>query len=199
MWADSVPTRCEAGVGTTAGHTLTVAVNGGANQVITFGTGAGEVSTYAELQTKLNSISGITAYHSGDPLDIRVSNSQLNTGTGNWPNVTCSSIGMPRTIDKWFDTSCFADPAQYQFGNYRIGDVRGPTVFNTDFSAAKRTAIGPKSLEVRIDIFNLFNRAHFANPGVSNTGATFGTSSFGTISATRLTPRVAQLGVRFLF
>jgi hypothetical protein len=146
------------------------------------------------------SISGITSYHSGDPLDIRVSNSQLNTGTGNWPNVTCSGgIGMPRTIDKWFDTSCFADPAQYQFGNYRIGDVRGPTVFNTDFSAAKRAAIGAKSLEIRIDIFNLFNRAHFANPGVSNTGATFGSSSFGTISATRLTPRVAQLGVRVLF
>jgi hypothetical protein len=28
---------------------------------------------------------------------------------------------------------------------------------------------------------------------------TFGTSAFGTISATRLTPREAQIGVRFLF
>lgn len=62
----------EAGVGTTAGHTLTVAVNGGANQVITFGTGAGEVSTYAELQTKLNSISGITATASNSALSVNL-------------------------------------------------------------------------------------------------------------------------------
>jgi Carboxypeptidase regulatory-like domain len=147
-------------------------------------------------------VSGITNYHSGDPLDIRVASSQLNNGTGsngNWPDLTCSSVGTPHTVTNWFDTSCFADPAQYKFGNYTIGDVRGPTVFNTDFSAAKRTAIGTKTVEVRIDVFNLFNRAHFANPGVSNTGATFGTAAFGTISATRLPPREAQLGFRFLF
>ena len=147
-------------------------------------------------------VSGITNYHSGDPLDIRVSSSQLNNGTGsngNWPDVTCGSIGTPHSVDKWFDTSCFADPAQYKFGNYVIGDVRGPTVFNTDVSAAKRTLIGTKTVEVRLDVFNLFNRAHFANPGVSNTGATFGTAAFGTISSTRLPPREAQLGFRFLF
>jgi carboxypeptidase family protein len=142
-------------------------------------------------------VSGITNYHSGDPLDIRVASSQLNNGAGstaNFPNVTCSVVGTSGTVDKWFDTSCFADPAQYQFGSYRPGDARGPSVFNTDFSAAKRTALGARSMEIRIDVFNLFDRAHFANPGL-----TFGTSAFGTISATRLTSREAQLGFRFLF
>jgi hypothetical protein len=72
--------------------------------------------------------------------------------------------------------------------------VHGPTVFNTDVSAAKRTAIGTKTVEVRLDVFNLFNRAHFANPGT-----TFGTSAFGTVSSTRLPSREAQVGLRFLF
>jgi hypothetical protein len=144
-------------------------------------------------------LSEMTHYHSGDPLDIRVSNSQLNTGSGNWPDETCASIGTPQTVTQWFDTGCFANPAQYQFGNYRIGDVRDPTVFNTDFSAAKQIPIGRAFAELRFDVFNPFNRAHFANPGVTNTGATFGTAAFGTISATRLTPREAQLGFRFLF
>jgi len=139
-------------------------------------------------------ISSITNYHSGDPLDIRVSSSLLNTGTGNWPDETCSRIGTPHTVDQWFDTSCFADPAPFKFGHYRIGDVHGPKVFNTDVSAAKRTAIGTKTAEVRLDVFNLFNRAHFANPGT-----TFGTSAFATVSSTRLPPREAQLGFRFLF
>ena len=35
------------------------------------------------------------------------------------------------TPQQWLDTSCFKDPAQFQFGNYQYGDVRGPTVFNT--------------------------------------------------------------------
>ena len=101
-------------------------------------------------------------------------------------------------MDRWFDTSCF-DPAQYRFGTYRPGDARGPSVFNTDFSAAKRTARGSRSFEIRIDVFNLFDKAHFANPGVGTTGGTFGTAAFGTISSTRLTSREAQLGLRLLF
>ena len=139
-------------------------------------------------------VSGMTNYHSGDPLDLRVSSSQLNNGGSNWPNQTCSVVGMPETVGQWFDTSCFVNPAQYQFGNYVIGNVRGPSVFNTDVSAAKRTAIGHATAEIRIDVFNLFNRAHFSDPAT-----TFGVSTFGTISSTRLTPREAQLGVRLLF
>jgi hypothetical protein len=139
-------------------------------------------------------ISGMTSYHSGDPLDIRVSSSQLNNGGGNWADQTCGSVGMPKTVDKWFDTGCFANPAQFQFGNYVIGNVRGPAVLNTDFSVAKRTVIGRATAEIRFDTFNLFNRAHFANPAT-----TFGNSTFGTISATRLTPREGQLGFRLLF
>ena len=67
-------------------------------------------------------------------------------------------------------------------------------MFNTDLSLSKRTAIGRTSLELRIDVFNVFNRAHFANPNL-----TFGTGAFGTINNTRLTPREAQIGIRFLF
>jgi hypothetical protein len=140
------------------------------------------------------SISGMTSYHSGDPLDIRVSSPQLNNGGGNWVDQSCATVGMPKTVDRWFDTSCFADPARYQFGNYVIGNVRGPAVFNTDFSAAKQTAIGRVTAEIRVDVFNLFNRAHFDKPAT-----TFGNSTFGTISATRLTPREGQLGFRLLF
>ena len=101
---------------------------------------------------------------------------------------------MPQRVDRWFDTTCFADPAPFLFGSYTIGDVRGPTVFNTDFSVSKRTAIGRTALEFRADIFNVFDRAHFSNPNV-----TFGNAAFGTISATRLPPREVQLGIRLLF
>jgi flagellin-like hook-associated protein FlgL len=51
--------------GTSGSSTLTVAVNGGANQVITFGTGGGQVSTLAELNTALGGLTGVTASVSG--------------------------------------------------------------------------------------------------------------------------------------
>jgi flagellin-like hook-associated protein FlgL len=43
----------------TSGYTLTVAVNGGANNVITFGTSLGQVSTLAELNTTIGNIAGL--------------------------------------------------------------------------------------------------------------------------------------------
>jgi flagellin-like hook-associated protein FlgL len=44
----------------TSGTTLTIQVNGGSNNVITFGTGAGQVSTFLEFQNAINSISGLS-------------------------------------------------------------------------------------------------------------------------------------------
>jgi flagellin len=46
--------------GFTAGDSLTVAVNGGAAQNINFGTATGQVQTLAQLQTALQSLSGLT-------------------------------------------------------------------------------------------------------------------------------------------
>jgi flagellin len=44
----------------TAGTTLTLKVNGGPNQILTFGTGAGQLSTFAELNAAIGSIAGMT-------------------------------------------------------------------------------------------------------------------------------------------
>ncbi|MBM3526945.1 MAG: flagellar protein [Alphaproteobacteria bacterium] len=43
-----------------SGQTLSVQVNGGANQILTFGTGAGQISTLAELNTAIGGIAGVT-------------------------------------------------------------------------------------------------------------------------------------------
>ena len=47
--------------GGSAGATLTVQTNGGANQIITFGTATGNVSTIAELNTSIQALAGIGA------------------------------------------------------------------------------------------------------------------------------------------
>lgn len=54
------------------GSTLTLAVNGGSTQTITFGTGDGQISTKAELSTALGNLSGLTAGLSGTSLNLQV-------------------------------------------------------------------------------------------------------------------------------
>jgi hypothetical protein len=140
-------------------------------------------------------VNGITSYQSGEPLVITVASSRLNTGTGNLADVTCSAVRIVGDVNQWFDTSCFANPAQFVFGNYQVGQVRGPTFFNTDFSVFKRTAVGGTRLvELRLETFNLFNRTHLGTPERA-----FGASNFGRISDTRFPSREIQLGVRFFF
>lgn len=76
--------------------TLTVAVNGGANQVITFGTGAGQVSTLAEFNTALGALTGVTAGVTGTDLTFAVGTSTTqnslvltgSTGVGTATGVT---------------------------------------------------------------------------------------------------------------
>jgi flagellin len=67
--------RIVAAGGTSGSSTLNVAVNGGSNQTITFGTGVGQVSTIAELNTALGGLTGVTATASGTSLSFSVASS----------------------------------------------------------------------------------------------------------------------------
>jgi hypothetical protein len=100
-------------------------------------------------------------------------------------------------VAAWFDTSCFAAPPAYTFGNSGIGHVRGPGLNNWDFSVAKETGFGSneaRRLRLEADFFNLTNTAHFSNPNT-----TLGNSGFGSIGGDRLPPRLIQLGGKFVF
>jgi hypothetical protein len=144
------------------------------------------------------SVNGITTFQSGQPLMVTVANNLLNNNGGSNPaNITCSSVGMPKTVAEWFNTSCFAAPPAYTFGNSGIGHLRGPGLNNWDFSIAKDTRIGEneaRRFRLEADFFNLTNSAHFNNPNT-----TFGNSGFGAIGGDRLPPRLIQLGAKFMF
>jgi flagellin-like hook-associated protein FlgL len=68
------------GGGAGQGKTLTVQVNGGATQTITFGTGTNQVQTVAQLNTQLGALSGVTAsVTNGGALDINVASGSQAT------------------------------------------------------------------------------------------------------------------------
>src|ERR1044072_8157819 len=61
-----------AGGGVSGSATLTVAVNGGADQVITFGTGGGQISKLSELNTALGGLTGVTPSGLGNAVAVVV-------------------------------------------------------------------------------------------------------------------------------
>ncbi len=98
-------------IGTT-GTSLTLAVNGGANQVINFGTGLGEVSTFAELATKLNTITGITATASsgsvGITLNSAASQNSITISSSNAALTT--ALGFGAVVGTWQGTGAVGAP-----------------------------------------------------------------------------------------
>jgi hypothetical protein len=117
---------------------------------------------------------------SGNPINIVTSNSSLN-GLPNTvrPDVT-GPIRIIGAVDQWFDRSVFVDANR--FGNLGRNAVIGPAFHNTDVSVSKDMRRGGRvSLQLRVDVFNVFNHPNFGPPG-----NIVGSPMFGRISRTRL-------------
>jgi hypothetical protein len=81
-------------------------------------------------------------------------------------------------------------------GNEKLGQFWNPGFAQTDFTVKKTTAIWERlSFELRLDVFNLFNRVN-----LNDVNANFGdaSASFGTTNS-NLQPRNMQVAARFVF
>ena len=150
-------------------------------------------------------VDGVTTFQRGFPLKITDGTpnllSSLGLGTGTIrPDVVpgCNKSG-PRTVQEWFNTSCFVSAPPYAFGDESRVDptLRQDGINNFDFALYKRTFFGPDekfNIEFRTEFFNIFNRVQFAAPNT-----TFGSPSFGVVSSDNNNPRLIQFGLRFNF
>lgn len=82
------------------------------------------------------------------------------------------------------------------FGNLGRNTLRGPSQKRIDFSLQKTTRLSERlSLELKWDVFNIFNWANFANPNSDLSDET----DFGQITRTVGAPRVMQFGAKLRF
>ncbi|MFL6303135.1 MAG: TonB-dependent receptor [Candidatus Sulfotelmatobacter sp.] len=90
--------------------------------------------------------------------------------------------------------SDFAVPTFGQGGNEKSNLFRQPNFFETNINLYKDTAITERvNFQFRFEVFNLFNRANYANPDVN-----FPDGNFGAATASH-EPRFWQLGGRISF
>jgi hypothetical protein len=153
----------------------------------------------------------ITA-HTGLPLDIRAGSNVSDSFDGadrvDLVGDPFAGVTQPAntTVRAFFNPAAFALPARGTFGNLGRNAISGPGFSAVDFSVFKTTAVRERaSIQFRFEVFNLFNRSNWANPGVSRASAT----SFGLITNTRNggsapgvgpgEPRSVQLALKVLF
>ncbi|HXW90987.1 MAG TPA: carboxypeptidase regulatory-like domain-containing protein [Terriglobales bacterium] len=156
------------------------------------------------------SINALVTQQSGQPIAIADSFGRLANGSQR-PNVVCSQLksgySMKQVALTWqsqtplsyFNGNCFADPGDQIPGNaprYFPG-LRVDGIHNIDTNLSK--SFVPKEgtrLELRAEIFNLFNHPRFAMPNNE-----FLEEGFGSITsdAAGYLPRYFQFGLRFEF
>jgi hypothetical protein len=143
-------------------------------------------------------INGVFLAQSGAPFTVNLGVDQANIGAG--PAQRPNQLRDPnlpsgeRTAERWFDTAAFVLPAPFTFGSAPRNSVIGPGFSTTDLSLARTWAIGgSRELEVRWEVFNLFNKANFDVPS-----RVFGTPNFGRIFSAK-EPREMQFGVKLSF
>lgn len=150
-------------------------------------------------------VNAIFTAQAGMPLTVTNSpNLTQSLGGGSRPNRICDgqlSSGQ-RSIQQWFDTSCFVAPAQFQFGNSGVGILRGPGIANLDLSLFKNISITERfNLQFRSEFFNLPNHTNFGNPGTTRGVGTLGviSSTAGGVLDPMGGPRIIQFGLKLIY
>ena len=153
-------------------------------------------------------VSGITTIQSGTPVNVTFGVDRANIGVGGQrpdlvgavPSLECqeNSAGATqverRQLINCYNPSAFALPALFTFGNADRNILRGPKFMSTDLSLLKNVDVGGSArLQVRVEMFNIFNNVNYGNPNSS-----FDSTAFGRITSAG-TMRQIQLGAKLIF
>jgi len=158
-------------------------------------------------------LNGIVSMHSGYPFSpsIQTPNwsrtGNISNNAEDRPNVkpgTDPAQIITGNPNGWFDTSAFELPLQGTVGNTPRNFLRGPGFANVDMSLVKNQALkGATRLQLRLEVFNVLNRANFATPtrpvfaGATQNEAPLVTA--GQVTRTVNASRQVQLGIKVLF
>jgi hypothetical protein len=128
-------------------------------------------------------VNGLLSFHGGQPFTVNASGDISGTNEG---NDRANQIGPARVgyqgqavNANWIDLSAFTDPAPGTFGTTRRNAFYAPGYSDVDLSVFKNTRISERlTIQLRAEMFNLFNRNNFAPPSASIGGSS---SLFDTI------------------
>ncbi len=134
-------------------------------------------------------VNSFMTFYTGKPVNPKTSAN--NSGVGEFQD-RVTKVGNPNTSNRtvtrtsatsgayvqWFNPAAYALPAAGTFSPTPRNSVYGPGFATVDASLIKNTTLyeGVK-LQLRAEMFNIFNRLNLANPSGSFTSANFGRST----------------------
>ncbi len=142
-------------------------------------------------------VNSIVTSHSGFPLAFTQATNTSGSGIVNRPDLVagCDLYSGAHTVNKWFNTACFAAPTTQQLGNSPRTVGYGPQRTNVDFSLYKKfSTYEAQNLEFRAEFFNVLNHSQFGLPDQG-----LGDAAFGAISTTVHENRQIQFALKYLF
>ena len=142
---------------------------------------------------------GIWSSTSGAPIGIS-SGDRSGTSSRNARADCIGSPSGPETVAKFFNTSAFARPANFTFGNCGSAVLSGWPHHVFDLSIFKNIGLPfseESRLQFRAEFFNAFNTPQFAGPQRRVDRSQFGETS-GVFDSQR-EARVIQFGLKFIF
>lgn len=141
-------------------------------------------------------VSGIVTASSGSWLNVTTSNDvALNGQLSQRVNQVSDDVYGARTLTNYLNASAFASPALGTFGNFVRNSIVGPSRWNIDLSLSRNIAVaGRRSLELRLESFNLLNHFNWGNPATNLAQGTF-----GRITTQANPSRIMQFGAKFGF
>jgi hypothetical protein len=141
-------------------------------------------------------LNGIYTWQRGFPITIQAADlGGLNDafGTNRADLVGDPDVGK-RTINQWFNTAAFAQPAAGAFGSSKRNILRGPGLNNLDLAAFKNFDVWRGTrVQFRLESFNALNHTQFSGVSTNLTS-----SNFGVVTSAR-PGRINQLGLKFIF
>ena len=141
-------------------------------------------------------IAGITLVRTGPPFSVTFRPTQPGWLPGRARLLTDPKLPRgERGIDRWFDTTAFAVPAPFTYGNSGRNILFGPGDIVIDVSLLKDIRIGDRlTVQFRAESFNMPNHTNLGMPSADLSSP----STFGRIYSAG-DPRQIQFGLKALF
>jgi hypothetical protein len=118
-------------------------------------------------------LSSFISVHTGQPFNITTNTDTTGSGEGVQRVDLVSGVspysGVSHAFNKggvtWINPAAFAAPAVGTYGTLPRNFLYGPGYGSTDFSVIKNTKITERvNVQLRVEMFNLFNRKNLAPP-----------------------------------